>query len=136
MEAYERRALPEGWEWKKIGDVGVLHDGDWILNKNYSEDGVRLIQVGDIGIGKFIGKSKRFISIKTAEELKCTFVNSKEDILISRMPDPIGRACLSPDLPYPYIVAVDVTIFKLNKQMAEPRYIVYSLNLVSSNILG
>ncbi len=124
----ERRALPEGWEWKRLGDIGILQDGDWILNKDYSENGVRLIQVGDIGIGEFIGKSQRYISVSKAEELKCTFVNPTEDILISRMPDPIGRACLSPDLPYPYIVAVDITICKLKKELVEPTYIVYSLN--------
>ena len=27
MEAHERRALPEGWEWKKVGEISEFIRG-------------------------------------------------------------------------------------------------------------
>jgi len=120
--------IPANWMVMELRNVGSLTDGDWILKEDYTDSGVRLIQIGDIGIGKFLDKSRRFISLERAKELKCTFVRPGEDILISRMPDPIGRACLAPKLPYPYIVAVDITIFRVNRDIADPNYIMYALN--------
>jgi type I restriction enzyme, S subunit len=101
--------IPLEWNIKKLGELGKLTDGDWILTENYSETGVRLLQVGDVGVGIFADKSNRYISLETARKLKCTFLQPNQ-ILISRMPDPIGRACLTPALPYPTITAVDVSI--------------------------
>jgi|Deesub1362B_J571_1020462.scaffolds.fasta_scaffold00997_6 restriction endonuclease S subunit len=122
--------IPEDWEVMRLGDkeIGKLKDGDWILKKYYTSEGVRLLQVGDIGIGRFLDKSNRFISYDSAKKLSCTFVRPKEDILISRMPEPIGRACIAPELPYPYIVAVDITILKVNKKRVDKRFLVYILN--------
>jgi len=107
-----KRELPPGWKWVRLGALGQVIDGDWILNTDYTESGVRLIQVGDVGCGRFIGKSLRFISLERAIELKCTLLRPG-DILISRMPDPIGRACRLPDLGYQCITAVDVSILRL-----------------------
>ena len=120
--------IPEDWEVVRLGDLGNLIDGDWILKEDYTDEGVRLIQIGDIGMGTFLDKSRRFISPERAEQLNCTFVNPENDILISRMPDPIGRACLAPRLPYPYIVAVDITILRVDISKANRNFVVYALN--------
>src|SRR4030067_3717291 len=82
--------IPVDWETKNWKEMGPVTDGDWILTSDYSATGVRLLQIGDIGVGRFIGKSKRFISEERARELGCNLLNAG-DILISRMPDPIGR---------------------------------------------
>ena len=102
----------ESWNNLKLIEIGSVQDGDWILKEDYANSGVRLIQIGDIGIGKFLGKSRRYITPERAKELGCNLVDPKSDILISRMPDPIGRACLAPNISTPYIVAVDIAIFK------------------------
>jgi len=44
------------------------------------------------------------------------------------MPDPIGRACLVPDLGYPAITAVDVSIWRPNPEIADPQFLVYALS--------
>jgi type I restriction enzyme S subunit len=115
------------WPTNSLASLGPLADGDWILKENYTADGVRLIQVGDIGEGEFIGKSSRFISRERARELQCSFL-SAGDILISRMPDPLGRACIFPGLNCPAITAVDVAIFRPDPRKANPRLINYFLN--------
>ena len=123
MIAAEQKQLPAGWKWVKLGDVAeTITDGDWILKENYSsEQEVRLLQVGDIGKGNFVDKSSRFISENTALELDCTFLR-ENDLLISRMPDPIGRACLLPKLPYKSITAVDVCIFRPNRGLLDETF--------------
>jgi Type I restriction modification DNA specificity domain len=115
------------WPVVRLRDIGPLTDGDWILNEHYARSGVRLIQVGDVGAGCFIGKSSRHISMERAKELRCTMLRSG-DILISRMPDPIGRACALPDLGYPTITAVDVSIWRPDPLRAHVSYLVHCLN--------
>jgi type I restriction enzyme S subunit len=119
--------IPEEWEVVRLGEVGEIIDGDWILEKYYTESGVRLIQVGDIGIGKLLNKSNHYISEKSARHLKVKFLKDGQ-ILISRLPDPIGRSCLVPKLPYPAITAVDVSILTVYEDISEKTFIVQILN--------
>ncbi len=118
--------LPTGWQWAPLAQIGPLTDGDWILNADYSSSGVRLLQVGDIGVGNLAAKSSRFITLERAKELKCTLLQAG-DILISRMPDPIGRACTLPDLGYLCITAVDVTVWRPDKD-ADRGYLTHYLS--------
>lgn len=105
---------PKGWEMRKFAEVcDTFTDGDWIESKDQSTDGFRLIQTGNIGEGIYLDKSERskFISADTFYSLKCKEV-FEGDILISRLPDPIGRACILPKLPLRSITAVDCTIVR------------------------
>ncbi|MCL4479671.1 MAG: restriction endonuclease subunit S [Deltaproteobacteria bacterium] len=119
--------IPVDWEAKQLGKVGIATDGDWILNKDYSKSGVRLLQIADIGVGKFLNKSMRFISEESANKLNCSILQPG-DILISRMPDPIGRACQLPELNYQSITAVDVTIWRPDPDKYDRRFLTYYLN--------
>ena len=96
-------------------DELCLHfgDGDWIESKDQSEEGIRLIQTGNVGNGEYKDKDDkaRYISEETFIRLGCTEV-FPGDILISRLPDPIGRACIVPEMPKS-ITAVDCTIVRL-----------------------
>lgn len=103
-----------------------IKDGDWIESKDQSTEGIRLVQTGNIGIGNYLDKDKRakFVSDKTFEDLKCTEI-FEGDILISRLPSPVGRACLVPKLSGRAITAVDCTILRVNKDICIPKYFVY-----------
>ena len=96
-------------------DELCLHfgDGDWIESKDQSEEGIRLLQTGNVGNGEYKDKDDkaRYISEETFIRLGCTEV-FPGDILISRLPDPIGRACIVPEMPKS-ITAVDCTIVRL-----------------------
>lgn len=89
-------------------------DGDWIESKDQSENGIRLIQTGNVGFGFFKDKEdkSRYITEETFKKLNCTEV-MHGDILISRLPDPIGRACIVPEGIGRAITAVDCTIVRL-----------------------
>ena len=99
-------------------------DGDWIESKDQSEVGIRLIQTGNVGEGTYIDKAvkARFIDEKTFERLNCTEVK-ENDILISRLPDPIGRACIVPLVSPKMITAVDCTIARL-KNIIVPNFFI------------
>ncbi|MDQ7074088.1 MAG: hypothetical protein Q9O24_02820 [Gammaproteobacteria bacterium] len=93
--------LPLGWEKYPIknfvGKNSLFCDGDWVESKDQDEEGnTRLIQLGDIGDGVFLNRSNRYMNNIQFSKLRCTELK-KEDILIARMPDPIGRACLFPN---------------------------------------
>ena len=101
----------------------VFVDGDWIESKDQDDTGIRLIQTGNIGNGQYLDKGERarFINRDTFTRLKCKRV-LENDILISRLPDPIGRACIIPDIG-DAITGVDCTIVRL-KSVCNPLYFI------------
>lgn len=120
--------MREGWEIKKLGEVCTLFtDGDWIESKDQSDAGIRLIQTGNVGCGIFNDKAEhyRYISQNTFDRLKCTEIYAG-DILISRLPDPIGRSCIIPYLPDRMITAVDCTIVRLGDDLIPPFLVHYT----------
>ncbi|MEQ8324026.1 MAG: restriction endonuclease subunit S [Vicingaceae bacterium] len=107
---------PESWELTPLKELASEEkhsfiDGDWIESPYITKEGVRLIQTGNIGIGKFINKNKKYISDASFDELRCKEV-FEGDVLICRLAEPIGRACIVPALDTRNITSVDVTIFR------------------------
>lgn len=125
--------LPKGWVWatlpNTIGINGIFVDGDWVESKDQNPNGeVRLIQLADIGDGYFRNRSDRFLTFQKAIELKCTFLMER-DLLIARMPDPLGRACLFPLKEYKkYVTVVDVAIVRTDSSGIDNRYLMYVIN--------
>ena len=116
------------WEWVPMKDVtSLMCDGDWIEKKDQSNSGIRLVQTGNIGNGRFIDKSNsyKYISEDTFKRLNCTEIFSG-DILISRLPSPVGRACELPEVDYRMITAVDCTIIRLNDSILKPLFLYYT----------
>ena len=110
-----------------VAPDGLFSDGDWIEKKDQDENGtVRLIQLADIGVCFFKDKSAKFVTEDKAQELNCTLLQ-KGDILVARLPDPLGRACIFP-LDGRYITAVDVAIVRITQQDISPKYIMYMIN--------
>ncbi|WP_076011063.1 restriction endonuclease subunit S [Alteromonas abrolhosensis] len=124
--------LPQGWEIKKLSEIastGLISDGDWVESKDQDPSGaIRLIQLADIGDGNFKDKSSRFMNKEKAALLRCTFLQTG-DVLIARMPDPLGRACLFPELRNDCVTVVDICIVRLTPDdLMENRLLKYWLN--------
>jgi|SRR5690606_8992081 len=121
--------------WEKVqlkslvSKGGVFIDGDWIESKDQDQNGeIRLIQLADIGVGKFIDKSSRFMTKDRASNLKCTYLK-KGDILIARMPDPIGRCCIFPFEEHEkYVTVVDIAILRPNNETVSTRFLQHYIN--------
>lgn len=110
-----------------FGICPFICDGDWIESKDQSDAGIRLIQTGNVGLGTFWGKENRarFITEETFNRLHCTEVLAG-DVLVSRLPDPIGRACLVPVMEGKAITAVDCTILRFNDDNLARYFVHYS----------
>ena len=107
---------------------GLIRDGDWVESKDQDpEGGVRLIQLADVGVGAFLDKSARFLTAQKAKELRCTYLHSG-DILVARMPDPIGRACIFPGDKKKAVTVVDVCIVRPNPKLCDPRWLCWMIN--------
>jgi type I restriction enzyme S subunit len=106
----------------------VFSDGDWVESKDQDPDGdVRLIQLADVGDGEYRNKSRRFLTRLKATELCCTFLQAG-DILVARMPEPLGRAGVFPGDSRPSITAVDVCIIRPRPGTVSTSWLLYAIN--------
>ena len=116
-------------EKRNLKDISMLFaDGDWIESKDQSSNGIRLIQTGNIGFGVYLDKPKnaKYISEETFHRLNCLEVCSG-DILVSRLPEPAGRACLLPQSKEKRITAVDCTVIRADKSVIDTNYLLQFL---------
>ncbi len=92
--------------------ASVFTDGDWVESKDQDPNGeVRLTQLADVGDGTWLDKSARFLTAAKAEQLRCTLLEPG-DVLVARMPDPLGRACVFPGNERPCVTVVDVCVIR------------------------
>jgi type I restriction enzyme S subunit len=108
--------IPGHWEAVPIRALArpgfkTFTDGDWIESPFIREEGIRLIQTGNVGVGEYREQGFRFVDEETFRAFRCTEV-LPGDVLICRLADPVGRACLAPDLSCRMITSVDVCILK------------------------
>jgi restriction endonuclease S subunit len=111
---------------KRLDEVcDVFVDGDWIESKDQSSSGIRLVQTGNVGDGIFKDRrdKARWIDQTTFDRLRCTEIHAG-DLLISRLPEPVGRACMIPDTGDRMITAVDCTIARPDPKVAIPEFLV------------
>lgn len=123
--------IPDGWSTKSLRSFAepgnkTFIDGDWIETPYITTEGVRLIQTGNIGVGRYREQGFRYVAEETFHVLHCTEV-LPGDILICRLAEPVGRACVAPDLGVKMITSVDVTILKPSEDVCA-RFVVYSLS--------
>lgn len=128
----EGSLLPDGWACATLGELvsqdGLFSDGDWIESKDQDPLGdVRLVQLADVGDGTFLNRSRRYLTTEKALQLGCSFLEPG-DVLIARMPDPLGRACIFPGDRQRCITAVDVCIVRTGKGSVDHRWLVWAIN--------
>ena len=107
--------IPEGWDtctFADIADKKVKWSitggpfGSDLKAEHYIEDGVRIIQLQNIGDGHFNNKYKIFTSEEKANQLLgCNIYPG--DLILSKMGDPVTRTCLIPDFHNRYVMGSD-----------------------------
>lgn len=120
-------SLPAGWKRFALATLAeVFIDGNWIETKDQATTGIRLVQTGNVGTGNFKDRREkaRYIDDETFARLNCSEVHPR-DILISRLPDPVGRACIVPDTGERMITAVDCSIVRPKAEMINSSFFVY-----------
>ncbi|EJA3431925.1 restriction endonuclease subunit S [Vibrio parahaemolyticus] len=128
------KAFEGEWEEVRLSALSIkgkgnFTDGDWIESPYIADSGCRLIQTGNIGVGCFKNKAKKYISEASFVELKCKEVKVN-DLLICRLAEPAGRACVVPDIgERKMLTSVDVTIMRVDKTKSSPEYLSYFFSL-------
>lgn len=104
-------------EWRKISFIDVADRsikwsftggpfGSNLKASDYVNKGIRVIQLQNIGDGEFIDDYKIFTSEEKADELiSCNIY--PDEIILSKMGDPVGRACLIPNFSNRYVMCSD-----------------------------
>ena len=120
--------VPDHWssvpiKYMALERNSLFLDGDWIESKDISSDGIRYITTGNVGEGAYKEQGAGFISEETFHALGCTEVY-EGDVLVSRLNNPIGRACVVPDLGGRVVTSVDNVIFRPDSKFYK-KFIVY-----------
>ncbi|MEX1036893.1 MAG: restriction endonuclease subunit S [Sneathiella sp.] len=104
----------------------VFTDGNWIESKDQATAGIRLVQTGNVGNGIFKDRREkaRFIDKETFIRLKCQEIYAG-DCLVSRLPDPVGRSCIIPNLGEQMITAVDCSILRFDNNKVKSEFFNY-----------
>lgn len=99
--------------------------GSNLMASDYKESGFRIIQLQNIGDGVFNDDNKIYASLEKADELLSCNIYAG-DIIISKMGDPVGRACIIPDNLHRCIMASD-GIRLVVDETKYSKYFIYSL---------
>ncbi|MHB1445738.1 MAG: restriction endonuclease subunit S [Acidimicrobiales bacterium] len=111
-----------------LRSAAVFADGDWVETKDQDPEGdVRLTQLADVGVGEWRDRSFRFMKLSRAKEMGCTFLEPG-DVLVARMPEPLGRACIFPGDARQCVTAVDVCILRPDDEVTDGRWLMWMLN--------
>lgn len=120
-------------EWKEI-TLGEVADkskkwsftggpfGSNLKAEDYTNDGVRIIQLQNIGDGVFHNEYQIFTTERKANELlSCNIYPG--DIIISKMGDPVARACFVPTYQDRYLMASDGIRLAVDKKKFNNKFI-------------
>ena len=127
--------LPEGWCWASVEQL-VSEDrhslaigpfGSNLKVPDYRESGVPLIFVRNIRSGMFGGDGTKFVTAAKAMELNAHSTEAG-DILITKMGEPPGDACLYPQGSPKAIITADCIKVRLHPLLPDARLVVFAIN--------
>lgn len=127
--------LPQGWIWAHFDDLTIdpkkdLVDGPFgsdLKASEYLSSGVPIIRLQNVDRNQFINKNIRFISPQKANELK-RHNFSKNDIILTKLGIPLGKACFVPDYLEWGIIVADIVRLKINHGLISKKFLVYAIN--------
>ena len=126
------------WESKRLIDICDKSDrysftggpfGSDLKSEHYTEEGVQIIQLQNIGDGKFINENKIYTSEEKANQLISCNIYPGE-IIIAKMADPVARACIIPRYRDRYLMASDGIRVVVDKDRYDT---IFTLNYINSN---
>lgn len=134
----------EGWVVKKLGEIADSNTrwsftggpfGSNLKSSDYTDEGIRIIQLRNIGDGEFINDYEIYTSETKANELlSCNIYPG--DIILSKMGDPVARACIIPDLHHRYLICSDGIRLAVDKKNNNTLFIYEYINSPQFRILA
>ncbi|EJB8348341.1 restriction endonuclease subunit S [Vibrio cholerae] len=99
--------------------------GSNLKASDYLKKGIRIIQLQNIGDGQFNDDYRVFTSKEKADELLANNIYPG-DIIISKMGDPVGRACIIPETNNRYVMCSDGIRLVVDEER-HSKYFIYSI---------
>lgn len=131
----KKSELPPGWLEVEFGDLFSL-PGDDIVDgpfgsnlkaSEYVNEGVPIARLQNIDRNQFVAKNTKYVTREKAEELaRHTFVPG--DILITKLGDPLGKACLAPASIEKGVLIADVVRARITHPWVDRRFLCYQIN--------
>ena len=127
--------MPEHWDILPLKELasksrGSFVDGPFgsdLKSNEYTDEGVPLIQLNNIGIGFHSTKNIRFISEDKSLSLSKHRAFPGE-IAIAKMAEPVARATVISNTFPMYVIVADCIKFKPNSRVLDNNFIAYALN--------
>ena len=137
--------VPEYWEVAQLRRIAV----DWcdgpfgsgLKSSHYTENGIRVVRLQNIGHGEFRDSDAAFISPQHYSSLGDHSV-VPGDILVAGLGDenhPAGRACVAPKGIVPAMVKADCFRFRSNNRRVDPQFVALQLTataVIASAVLS
>lgn len=122
--------LPLGWTWASLEQVAAEEKyslaigpfGSNLTVPDYRDEGVPLVFVRNIRSGQFGGKSTRYVATEKAQELLAHQV-AAGDVLVTKMGEPPGDACVYPDDQPLAIITADCIKVRCAKGLMLPKFL-------------
>jgi len=134
--------IPAHWESLSLSRVTLSRcDGPFgsgLKSEHYSNSGVRVIRLQNIGWTEFSDVDRAYIDADYANELGDHSVQAG-DLLIAGLGDerhPVGRACVAPDGIEPAMVKADCFRFRLDRRRINPRFAAFQLSASATAAAG
>ena len=132
--------LPNGWLEIEFGELFVqpgddVVDGPFGSNLKASEyvsAGIPIARLQNIDRNRFVAKNIQFVTSEKADELeRHTFMPN--DILITKLGDPLGKACLAPPNIQRGVLVADVVRARITHPWVDKNFLCYQIN--SDNVV-
>jgi len=127
--------LPQGWATAPLSqltknpkqDIVSGPFGSNLKSDEYVAEGVPIIRLQNVDRNRFLEKNMRFITPQKARELSAHNFRAG-DVVISKLGDPLGKACIVPEsLPHGIVVA-DVVRVRIDENRFCKPYAVLAIN--------
>lgn len=130
---------PKRWPTKTFREASLrLSDGPFgsnLKSEHYSENGVRVIRLGNIGVGKFIDKDQSYVSLDHYEHLK-KYTCKPGEIVIGTLGEPNLRACIIPDYVKLAVNKADCVHYVPDSKILENTFVCQYINCPTTLLLA
>jgi type I restriction enzyme S subunit len=126
---------PKDWPLRALGELAKkMSDGPFGSNlktSHYTETGVRVIRLQNIGVGAFLDEDKAYISERHFAELR-KHECRPGDVLVGTLGDPNLRACIQPKWLELALNKADCVQFRADPRLANAQFVCGLLNQPST----
>jgi type I restriction enzyme S subunit len=127
--------LPRGWALTSLEELVEepmqdIVDGPFGSNlkaSSYVPAGVPIVRLQNIDRNRFLDKNIRFVTLEKAAELARHSFRAG-DIIITKLGDPVGKACVVPPHLAEGIIVADVVRARIDERRSLIQFVAYAIN--------